>query len=102
MAPSTNPILDVQLGVSGATGDDCRSDAGVVDTAQSLPVPSRIRRILCSDNNFREALTFPGPQTTVNIGNDMVVPAGFMATDIEKQFSQIGVGRRRHPAARTA
>ena len=74
----TASINDVQLGVSGATG------SGVVDT----PIINGVPLNLNSTNSFRAALTFPTPQTTVSISDDMEVPAGFAATDIEKQFSQ--------------
>jgi hypothetical protein len=84
MAPATNPILDTQLGVSGATG----SPSPVTDVAMITAGSVSEQRNLNFDNSFRADVTFPGPQTTVSISNDMEVPAGFAARDIEKQFSQ--------------
>ena len=46
------------------------------------------QRNLNFSNSFRADVTFPAPQMTVSISNDMEVPAGFKATDIEKQFAQ--------------
>jgi len=84
----TASIADVQLGVSGATG----SPSQVVDSAMITAGSVTEERTLSFDNSFRAALTFAMPQMTVSISNDMAVPAGFAATDIEKQFSQATTG----------
>ena len=83
----TASITDVQLGVSGATG----SPSQVVDSAMITAGSVTEERTLSFDNSFRAALTFAMPQMTVSISNDMAVPAGFAATDIEKQFSQMRI-----------
>ena len=80
----TASITDAQLGVSGATGNPSQ----VVDSAMITAGSVTEERNLNFSNSFRAALTFAAPQTTLFVSNDMVVPAGFAATDIEKQFSQ--------------
>ena len=68
----TASITDVQLGVSGATG----SPSPVVDLAMITAGSVTEERTLSFDNSFRAALTFPVPQMTVSISNDMDGPGG--------------------------
>jgi hypothetical protein len=83
----TPSINDVQLGVSGTS-----SPSPVTDVAMITAGAVSEQRNLNFDNSFRAAVTFAAPQMTVSISNDMEVPAGFKATDIEKQFSQAMMG----------
>ena len=87
----TPEIIDAELGLSGATG--LANDTAIYSIGTSLGGSLLGQRTVIADMP-RAALTFAGtpptPEMAVFVADDLNVPEGSAASDIDKQFSQTG------------
>jgi hypothetical protein len=86
IAPTAS-ITDAELDLSGAT-DPLVTDIAIYSIGTSLGGPL-LGEIEVTGSSTHNSLNFTAPQMDVFVSDNLTVPAGFAASDLDKQFSQM-------------